>query len=518
MNFLRKIKKYFIENKIYLNKDEISFLNFLKKNRISKNKNSRKTILINAYSEYYSLTFIFLLIREKRYINHNFILYFPVINFYKFSYKNNILKFVYFFYNSLIRDFLINFGWRRFYNLIVNNNYTHTNKNIFQEIKLLKVAEQFIHNIKTKKNLQEFRYKGILIGDLIYDTYLRFANKVTVDLKDPFLLEIFAKSIFATHQLQKNFGKSQIECFLTKQSAYIQHGIITRFFLKQKVPTYNFDNKIDYLREITSDNFYIRKNYEKYRSNFSKLKNKKFKIKISQQLLSEKFSGKIINQEKWMPISVYHNTKIKVNKKIRCVLFLHCFIDSPLAWGKIIFNDFHDWTIKTLDFLQESGLEEETIIKGHPNAKEGSKEFETYLKKKYPKFVWLDKNSSNKEIFKLKPHFGLSVYGTVLHEMAYHKIYPIAAGDNPCMSFSFVKTCKNQKEYFHEIKRCIRNKPIYKPNKKEIYEMVYCNYIHDETEHDLIAKRVQLKELMADDGKDTTALRVFIRKFNKLFL
>ena len=77
---------------------------------------------------------------------------------------------------------------------------------------------------------------------------------------------------------------------------------------------------------------------------------------------------------------------------------------------------------------------------------------------------------------------------------------------------------KNQKEYFHEIKRCIRNKPIHKPNKKEIYEMVYCNYIHDETEHDLIAKRVQLKELMDDDGKDTTALRVFIRKFNKLFL
>ena len=104
MNFLRKIKKYFIENKIYLNKDEISFLNFLKKNRISKNKNSRKTILINAYSEYYSLTFIFLLIREKRYINHNFILYFPVINFYKFSYKNNILKFVYFSSALLIID------------------------------------------------------------------------------------------------------------------------------------------------------------------------------------------------------------------------------------------------------------------------------------------------------------------------------------------------------------------------------------------------------------------------------
>ena len=38
-----------------------------------------------------------------------------------------------------------------------------------------------------KNKLQNFKYRGIKIGDLVYDTYLRTKRKPTINLKDNYL-------------------------------------------------------------------------------------------------------------------------------------------------------------------------------------------------------------------------------------------------------------------------------------------------------------------------------------------
>ena len=51
------------------------------------------------------------------------------------------------------------------------------------------------NKINSKSKLQNFKYKGIKIGDLIYDTYLRTKLKPTINLKDKYLKKLFIRSI-----------------------------------------------------------------------------------------------------------------------------------------------------------------------------------------------------------------------------------------------------------------------------------------------------------------------------------
>ena len=63
--------------------------------------------------------------------------------------------------------------------------------------------------IKTKMQLVNFKYKGIHIGDLIYDSYLRRIFKYTVDLKDKRLLFYFKS--FKKFQTNRDLHK-KITC------------------------------------------------------------------------------------------------------------------------------------------------------------------------------------------------------------------------------------------------------------------------------------------------------------------
>ena len=56
----------------------------------------------------------------------------------------------------------------------------------------------------------------------------------------------------------------------------------------------------------------------------------------------------------------YDNSNYKKNdknlEKIECIVFLPCFVDSPFAFGDIVFNDAYDWVIRTLDFLKSKKI------------------------------------------------------------------------------------------------------------------------------------------------------------------
>jgi hypothetical protein len=495
---------------IKLDKNEINFIKFLKKKKIYQKQN--KILIINSMFSYFNLVFVFLLSIEKKYRIYDFIFYKPHMYFYHYDLNDNILIFIIKYYKSLLLCYFMNCGFLNFFKFISKKNFDLVNKNIFKEIYLLNISKKIIANVNCKTDLQKIRFRGILIGDSIYDTYLRFKNVGTVDLKDPFLIEIISKSIFAIIKLDNTFGTRKPSLYLTPDTGYIQNGILAKFFLKKKIPSYKFENRVDYLKKIIWVNNSF-KNFKKYKSIFSKLVDKKNKLNQAKKLLKEKFNGKIIDQEKWMPHSAYKSyTKIYIKNKIKCAIFLHCFVDAPLNNGGIIFDDYHDWIIKTLDFLREKKMQKKTIIKPHPNSQ--CYEHDLYVKKKYPEFIWVDRKVSNFSIFKLKPEFGLSVLGTILHEMAYYNIYPIACGHNPNISYKFVKTCTNKKEYFNILNNCIKKKIKYKKNKKQIYEMVYCHYLNEEMKADLIAKRINLKGLIND--KKSISLINFTKSFHNL--
>ena len=58
-----------------------------------------------------------------------------------------------------------------------------------------------------KDELIKLDYKGIDVGDLIYDTYLRYKPAPTVDIKDKYLFKILISTLFIIDNTKKYFKK-----------------------------------------------------------------------------------------------------------------------------------------------------------------------------------------------------------------------------------------------------------------------------------------------------------------------
>ena len=163
------------------------------------------------------------------------------------------------------------------------------------------------------------------------------------------------------------------------------------------------------------------------------------------------------------------------------VVFIGDF-DSQHIYRSMVFNDLYEWLIYTIDLVVEHNLN--VGFKPHPNQLEGSRKIINKLKKNYSNIIWIDPHVSNNVIFKSGIKYGISVYGSVLQELAYNKISPISCGDNPTSSFDFVYEAKTKSEY----KKLILNHyNLLQPEnvEKQIGAFYYMYHIYDKFQSDL---------------------------------
>lgn len=502
---------YLMKNFVFLNKNEKNFCKLL--NKISNQKKNVEIVLFNAGDNYYDLCFSYLLKKEKKYKNKTFLLYRPFLSFHKKNYDKNLFQFIFFFFLNNLILIIKNLKWKKLYSKISDKFISFNNYNIFEEIKLLKISKKEIYKLDSKKDLLKLRYKGIKVGDLIYDTYLRFKNRPTVNLKDPFLIEIFAKIIFAHKILTKNFPQNYSISYFTNQLSYIHHGLPARYFLDKKREVKYFGGKASYLSNYRLNNYWHSHDFRKFPNIFNKLKNKESKIAAAKKLLKDKFGGKIIPQEySILNKSAYKDDNKKL-KNFKAIIFLHCFVDAPTGRGKCLFNDFYEWTDETLSFLEQNNLAENIAVKPHPNSRDNSIQTEKEFKKKYPSFIWLDKSVSNKNIFANKPWLGISAFGSVLPELAYHDIFCLAASTHPSMAYNFVYQPKTKNQYFDKILQAMKTKKKLKvKSRNKIYEYIYCDFLKDDN-NELLAKKIKLKEW---NFTKSLVLNKFIASLKKL--
>jgi hypothetical protein len=515
-SFFIKVRKTFfldINEKLYVN----SF-----NNKIEKNKIPKKNILYSATESYYPLCFSHLLSKEKKYKESKFIFYLPELAFYNLDPKKNLLIFIFKFYYKNLILVLRNKKWKRLYKTQSANFVSLNNFNIFKEIKNLKKASIIRRKIKNVKDLIKFSYKDINVGNLIYDTYLRFNNSATLKFNDFLIIEIIAKVINSYEKLKILKKKNKISEYYSNQLSYIQHGFIAKFFLKEKLPVNFTGAKGAYITKYKKQNYIHAFDFRKFRSHFKKLKNKRDKLLQAKKLLKVKFSGKIIPQENWMLFSAYNHSNLDFKlKKFKVIIFLHCFVDSPTARGKFLFSDFAEWINKTLEYFRDKNLSEYVAIKPHPHGKSASKIYVEELKRKYSDFQWINERVPNNFIFSKRPIIGLSVLGTVLPELAFHNIIPIACGTHYSMSYDFVFTPKTIKNYFKLIELGLRKKLKLPRNyKSQIYEYYYCDFIYDHPNNaNLFAKKILLKNwnLSNNEYNNGTELKKYILKMQSFF-
>lgn len=509
-DLISKINKTF-----FLDSNEKLFKNTLLKNKkFSKINRNEDIIIFNAGENYYDLCFSYLISKEKKYLGKKILFYIPFFSFHKKNLNQNIVIFTISFYWNILILFLRNLKWKRLFSGINNNFISFNNVNIFKEITLIKEAKKKLIGVKSKKDLHNLNYKGIKIGDLIYDTYLRYKNVPTINIEDEFINEIFAKIIYSYEKLDKLNKSNNISYFFTNQLSYIHHGFPSRYFLKKKTKVKYFGGKASYLSNHKLNNYWHSYNFRKFPQIFKNLKNKKEKIKKAKKLLTDKFKGKIIPQETFiLEKSAYKNFVNKKTENFIGIIFLHCFVDAPTGRSKCLFNDFYEWTDETLNFFETQKLSHKIAVKPHPYSRDISIDTELNFKKKYPNFIWLSKKISNKQIFSKKPNFGISALGTVLPEIAYHNIFCMSAGMHPSMAYNFVYRPKTKKQYFDKILEQYKSKKQRKKNNKnKIYEYIYCDFLMDHNKS-LLAKKIKLKEW---NFTKSTILIDFLKEVKKL--
>ena len=344
-----------------------------------------------------------------------------------------------------------------------------------------KVVEK-LFNLKYEKlnsinELLNFEIEGIVIGDLIYDTYLRFYERHTIDdLSDSKLKELIFFSINNFFLIKNFIEKYSISTLFTTYTSYTNHGLAVRICLDKKIPVYTIGDDSSIVQQISREYPYSVCKYWEFKN-----------IKLAETLQNEienelnyRFSGGIDNAISYMKVTSF--TKLNVEKysfddrrNRNVIIYVHDLFDSPHWLKKFQFQDYFKY-ITELSEQIKNDIFTRYYIKLHPNAGNISNEVViNYLTDLASDSITiLPLEITNNEIISFRPDLVVTVNGTVGLEMACFNIPVVALVDNLYMNFSFVHSCLNLNEYYSVIKGEIPYKVKF--NKEEIYSYYYQAY------------------------------------------
>ena len=257
---LKKIATHLslIFNSLFLDKHERKFIAANKKKKFIKNI-KKKNILIQAVSDYYYLAYYKTLINDQRYSDYNFIGLWP---YFQEPVRKRILilQILNEFYNSFLLFFIYR-KWSKLYKSIGIQNIEKINSGNFFKKKIN--DENFF--FKSKSDVINFKISNIYIGDILYDTYLRFRAMPTLFLRDFFLYNLVSKCRSIIFNLEALMKKHKFAYFFTSYSSYIHHGLPVRFFLKKKVTVYSGKNASQYNKKLSQNKLSHCEDFKKYK-------------------------------------------------------------------------------------------------------------------------------------------------------------------------------------------------------------------------------------------------------------
>lgn len=442
--FKKKIRLYFKFKNWKLDNNEREFINRVK---IKKQANSisRDLILIQCVNDYFYFSLFANVVKKENKLNLS---YFQGVspNLFIIKQKYDCL-YIFYLIGAFFNFYFINFKWKKLYNAIgIKKIYKLNSGSTLNTVKQLFKAFRIWYKVKSKNEILNLNYNNILIGDLIYDTYLRFRISATVNVSDPYLFYYIFSAIRVVESCERIVLINKVTKYFCSYTTYIQHGVPVRVFLKNHIPVYSSGNLQQLFKKLSLNDYLQTANHFNYYNDFLKITNKGECLSYSRRVLNSKFSGNIDSSISYMKKSAFDKDESSIlMPEFDGVIFLHDFFDSPHIYSNLLFNDFYDWVVHTLELVTKHHLR--VAVKPHPNQIIESQNILNKLKKEYTNIKWLDAELSNIVIFNSGIKFGISVYGTILHELAYFGINPICAGDNPHASFDFIHKPKNIQEY-----------------------------------------------------------------------
>jgi hypothetical protein len=500
-------KSKYIYSQIFLNKSENLFIK--KRSKDSNKELPIKNLLVQMPEEYFyviSFNSIISSLKNKNYLNINW------INISSNYQKKGLSKFIKYF-NFYGRK------WKKLY--LFNHGKVGLNFDIsiFSYIFHYKEGYKIFKNLKSKNDVINIKLGNLIVGDLIYDTYLRYHSKPTINIKDKFLLKIIISSIYIYNKSNIFLKSNSIDYLFTSYAAYSHHGIVARLALIYKVKVISlgsYENLFNYIHQGFP---YHLKNFNNYKTELDNIE-LKLKLKLKEKarnLLQSRINGINDPALPYMNKSPFLNYKIDSNfftqnNKPRIVIWVHDFFDSPHVRGWLLFEDYYEWLLFILDSADTEM--NDYYIKVHPNSSDLNLNVIKSLLIKFEKIRLIPKNISTKQLVDEKIDLVITNHGTVAHELPLFKVPVLCSGNNPHVSFSFSHTAKSKEEFL----KIIRNPSLMPSLKKsseienEIYNFYLIHYLYNKKYYLSEKNKLFISYLRSIENKND--FKKFIKKLD----
>jgi len=363
------------------------------------------------------------------------------------------------------------FGTNQF--LDVNNHIRYSNQTnkIFHKIR---------KKIKNKSDLLNLRLNKILIGDLIYDSYLKKYNKETVNILDNKFLNFLKISLDYFFFWIEVFKKNKIRTVVSSQSVYLS-SLPLRIGISMNC--ISLVANPERLYRLTKKRIYSDKEFQFFGKLKKKISKKNFDLglKLSKKKIEKRFQGRLGSDLSYLTKTAYGKLKnkriIKNNKKFKVLIAPHSFCDAPHQLGKHLFPDYYEW----LKFIiANANPKYDWYIKCHPNFNEYFDDTISKVKKMIKKnkiIKYLNPTVSHKQLIREGINAVITCHGTIGSEYPYFNLLVVnASNSNPHIHYNFNLNPKNKDE-LKEILNNLENKKI-KIIKKNILEYYFMKNIY----------------------------------------
>lgn len=301
--------------------------------------------------------------------------------------------------------------------------------------------------LQQQGNAHSLKIDGIEVADLVIDSYLRFKPSPEFDVTDPFVRRLVWQALRDVRQAQAYFGRVRPRLYLTSYTTYLEHGIPARVALRHGVDVWAFGNLNRFGKKLACSDTYHTQDFSGYRKEFEALNRQTERLQEARLQLETRLSGGIDAATSYMRKSAYARADVELPDGLdgAVVVFLHDFYDSPHVYPDLVFHDFWCWITFTIEVLQQTGVT--FFLKPHPNQIAMSDEALERLRKAYPGLKWLPAGASNVQLARAGLACGVTVYGTVAHELAYLGVPSIGCARHPHHAFDFCRTARTREEY-----------------------------------------------------------------------
>lgn len=245
---------------------------------------------------------------------------------------------------------------------------------------ILSSIYKYINMFKTK-DILSFSYDGVKYGDIVYDTYLAHEKVATIKRIDIKLLFVIFVCIYKHENFRKMLDSDAFKAVLVSHQVTIDSGVLLRTALrygyKGYINTGTHRTTLQCFDELSDVYNYQHKPFpEDIDAIITKL-GSKFDLAYN-SVYNEHISGNCSKDATYAfsKDTTYYtdrklfnrNYKLDSTKK-NVFVMLHAFTDYPHSHFKwMIFNDYYDWFIETLNFAKKHD-NVNWIFKQHPSIK-----------------------------------------------------------------------------------------------------------------------------------------------------